>query len=128
MKMGGWGGRYHAGGSRGREAELCWCPEPDPESGPARRAVPVLGASSPHERIVDVARAATRPQPGGGGGMDVVHERVCGLDGHKRTVVACVLVPGAAGTVTPEPATFSTMLGELERLAGWLAERGVTHV
>lgn len=60
--------------------------------------------------------------------MDVVHERVCGLDVHKRTVVACVLVPGEAGTVTPEPQTFSTMLGELERLAGWLGERGVTHV
>lgn len=60
--------------------------------------------------------------------MDVVHERVCGLDVHKRTVAACALVPGEAGTVTPEPETFSTMLGELERLAGWLAERGVTHV
>jgi transposase len=60
--------------------------------------------------------------------MDVVHERVCGLDVHKRTVVACVLVSGEAGTVQPEPQTFSTMLGELERLAVWLAERGVTHV
>jgi transposase len=60
--------------------------------------------------------------------MDVVHERCAGLDVHKRTVVACVLVPGEAGTVTPETETFSTMLGELERLAGWLAGRGVTHV
>lgn len=59
--------------------------------------------------------------------MEVVHERVCGLDVHKRTVVACVLRPDAAGVVTPEPETFSTMLGELERLARWLAERGVTH-
>jgi transposase len=60
--------------------------------------------------------------------MDVVHERCAGLDVHKRTVVACVLTPGAAGTVKRETETFSTMLGELERLAGWLAERGVTHV
>ena len=60
--------------------------------------------------------------------MEVVHERCCGLDVHKRTVVACVLRPGEGGVVTPEPETFSTMLGELERLAGWLAERGVTHV
>lgn len=60
--------------------------------------------------------------------MEVVHERVCGLDVHKRTVVACVLRPDAAGVVKPEPETFSTMLGELERLAGWLVERGVTHV
>ena len=60
--------------------------------------------------------------------MEVVHERVCGLDVHKRTVVACVLRPGEGGVAKPEPETFSTMLGELERLAGWLAERGVTHV
>jgi transposase len=60
--------------------------------------------------------------------MEVVHERVCGLDVHKRTVVACVLRSDEAGVVTPEPATFSTMLGELERLGRWLAERGVTHV
>jgi transposase len=60
--------------------------------------------------------------------MEVVHNRCAGLDVHKRTVVACVLRPDEAGVVKPEPATFSTMLGELERLAGWLAERGVTHV
>jgi transposase len=60
--------------------------------------------------------------------MEAVHERCCGLDVHKRTVVACVLVSGEAGTVQPETETFSTMLGELERLAAWLAERGVTHV
>jgi transposase len=60
--------------------------------------------------------------------MEVVHERVCGLDVHKRTVVACVLRPDEGGVVKPEPETFSTMLGELERLAGWLAERRVTHV
>ena len=60
--------------------------------------------------------------------MEVVHERCAGLDVHKRTVVACVLVPGEAGTVKSEVETFSTMLGELERLGRWLAERGVTHV
>ena len=60
--------------------------------------------------------------------MDVVHARCAGLDVHKRTVVACALVPGEAGTVRTETETFSTMLGELERLAGWLAERGVTRV
>lgn len=60
--------------------------------------------------------------------MDVVHERVCGLDVHKRTVVACVLGPGEAGAVARATETFSTMLGELERLSEWLVERGVTHV
>ena len=60
--------------------------------------------------------------------MEVVHERCAGLDVHKRTVVACVLTPGTGGSVRTEVRTFSTMLGQLEHLAGWLAERGVTHV
>jgi hypothetical protein len=29
--------------------------------------------------------------------MDVVYERCCGLDLHKRTVVACLIVPGPRG-------------------------------
>jgi transposase len=60
--------------------------------------------------------------------MEVVHERCAGLDVHKRTVVACVLKSGGGGLVEPVTETFSTMLGELERLAGWLAEQEVTHV
>lgn len=60
--------------------------------------------------------------------MEVVHARCAGLDVHKKSVVACALVgePGAA--VDPEVATFGTMTGELERLAAWLVERGVTAV
>jgi transposase len=30
--------------------------------------------------------------------MDVIHERCCGLDIHKKTVVACLLLPGADGS------------------------------
>ena len=29
--------------------------------------------------------------------MDVVYERCCGLDVHKKRVVACLLTPGPAG-------------------------------
>ena len=60
--------------------------------------------------------------------MEVVHERCAGLDVHKKTVVACVLGPGPGGSAAPETRTFGTMLGELEALAAWLAEAGVTHV
>jgi transposase len=63
--------------------------------------------------------------------MEIVYERCAGLDVHKRTVVACVLTPGAAGTVG-EPQkqlrTFSTMTGDLLALGDWLAEQAVTHV
>lgn len=60
--------------------------------------------------------------------MEVVHERCAGLDVHKKTVVACALGPGPGGEATRETRTFGTMLGELEALAAWLAEAGVTHV
>jgi transposase len=55
--------------------------------------------------------------------LDVVHERCCGLDVHKRTVVACVIAPDGR-----EVRTFGTMTADLEALAGWLEERRVTHV
>jgi transposase len=60
--------------------------------------------------------------------MDVVYERCCGLDVHKRTVVACVVVPGAGRQVRKEVRTFGTMTDSLLALADWLAEHGVTHV
>jgi transposase len=60
--------------------------------------------------------------------MRVVHERCGGLDVHKKTVVACALTPGAGGQPRAELRTFATMTDDLERLADWLAERGVTSV
>lgn len=55
--------------------------------------------------------------------MQVVHERCCGLDVHKETVMACVITPEGK-----EIRTFSTMTNSLLKLADWLSERGVTHV
>lgn len=60
--------------------------------------------------------------------MDVVHQRCCGVDVHKATVVACVVVPGAQGAPTKEVRTFGTMTGDLLRLQDWLVETGCTHV
>src|SRR5262245_38426559 len=60
--------------------------------------------------------------------MQVVHERCCGLDVHKRTVVACVLVSQADGTVRREVRTFGTMTAELLALADWLSAHDVGHV
>lgn len=55
--------------------------------------------------------------------MEVVNPRCCGLDVHKKSVVACVITPERK-----ETHTFSTMTGDLLRLRGWLTEDGVTHV
>ncbi len=60
--------------------------------------------------------------------MDAIYERCCGLDIHKRTVVACVIVPGSARQARKEIRTFGTMTDDLLALADWLAAEGVTHV
>jgi transposase len=60
--------------------------------------------------------------------MRVVHERCCGLDVHKKTVVACVLITQPDSTVQRQVRTFSTMTGDLLALADWLDEQGVTQV
>lgn len=60
--------------------------------------------------------------------MNLVYERCAGLDVHKRTVVACVIIPGASGQRHKERQTFSTVTSDLLRLrecltALWIAER-----
>ena len=60
--------------------------------------------------------------------MEVVYERCCGLDVHKQTVVACVVVPGAGQQPHKEIRTFNTMTADLLELADWLTTLGVTHV
>ena len=60
--------------------------------------------------------------------MDVVHPCCCGLDVHKRTVVACVLRSESSGPPRREIRTFGTYTNDVQALADWLAERQVTHV
>ncbi|MCL6577499.1 IS110 family transposase [Kyrpidia sp.] len=55
--------------------------------------------------------------------MNVVYERCCGLDVHKKTVVACVLTPEAK-----EIRTFSTMTEDLLDMVDWLHQHQCTHV
>lgn len=62
--------------------------------------------------------------------MNVIHERCCGIDVHKRTIVACAIVPGAGADGQPDKQTrkFQTMTDDLRGLADWLKLLGVTHV
>jgi transposase len=55
--------------------------------------------------------------------MEVLHKRCCGLDVHKKTVVACVITPKIR-----ETRTFTTMTNDLLKLEEWLLECKVTHV
>lgn len=56
--------------------------------------------------------------------MEVQRERVCGLDVHKATVVACVLVPQKKKQIR----SFGTTIGELQELLSWLQSEEVTDL
>jgi hypothetical protein len=51
--------------------------------------------------------------------MQVIYQRCCGIDLHKKMIVACLLICTAEG-VQKEIQMFSTMLPDLYRLREWL--------
>jgi hypothetical protein len=59
--------------------------------------------------------------------MDVVYRRCCGLDIHKRTVVACLLLVDESGR-KQKRREFGTFSSDLQRLMLWLFSNKVTHV
>jgi transposase len=60
--------------------------------------------------------------------MQVVYPRCCGSDIHKKTVVACVPLTDADGTVQRFVRTYATMTADLVALGDWLSFHAVTHV
>ena len=60
--------------------------------------------------------------------MQVIHHYCCGLDVHKKTVVACILITSQDGSVQKKGRTFSTMTVELLALVDWLHASQVPHV
>ncbi len=60
--------------------------------------------------------------------MQVVHARCCGLDVHKKSVVACVLLTEPDGSVRRQVRTFGTMTADLLALDDWLTGHGVTQI
>ena len=62
--------------------------------------------------------------------MQVVYECCCGLDVHKKTVVACLIRPNpnGKGVNQQEVRTFSTRTRELLELGDWLSHAGCSHV
>jgi len=59
--------------------------------------------------------------------MDILYERVAGLDVHKDTVVACVRIV-ADGKTRRECRTFAATTEQLMDLRAWLEECRCTHV
>lgn len=55
--------------------------------------------------------------------MEILFERCCGLDVHKKSVTACAITPEGK-----EIRTFGTMTEEVFALVAWVKEKGCTHV
>jgi transposase len=60
--------------------------------------------------------------------VEVIYQRVCGVDVHKKTIAACVRCMLGDGKVREEVRSFGTMTRDILALADWLAQEGVTHV
>ncbi len=60
--------------------------------------------------------------------MEVRYERCCGLDIHKRMVVACLVMPGQGREPQREIRTFGTETRALLEMAEWLALNGCMAV
>lgn len=60
--------------------------------------------------------------------MELVYERCCGLDVHKKMVVACLILPDEKGKQSKEVRTFRTTTQELLLLRDWLVLTGCTHL
>lgn len=60
--------------------------------------------------------------------MEIVYTHCCGVDVHKKLVVACLITPGSDGQRRKEIRTFSTMTADLLALSDWLKAAGCTVV
>ncbi|HZD71186.1 MAG TPA: transposase [Actinomycetes bacterium] len=60
--------------------------------------------------------------------MELLYDRVAGLDVHRDSVAACVRLSGPRGGAVTDKQRFKTTTAGLGRLAGWLAERQVALV
>jgi len=80
-----------------------------------------------HERVGQslLTGGAPRPRPGGNA-VQVLHRICCGLDVHKKLVVACLRVQEADGRARTEVRRFEAMTDALVELRGWLEEAGCT--
>ena len=57
-----------------------------------------------------------------------MYARCCGLDVHKKSITACVLLRDTAGATQQEIRRFGTMTRDLLELTDWLHGLQVTHV
>src|SRR5438045_980719 len=113
------------GHAQQRKVELDWCCEPAIKCDPDARKHHRLLLPSGEARRVDSEQWASPVEPlteigSQEGTMEILARCCCGLDVHKKTVVACLRVVDAAGRLHKEVRTFGTMTADLLALAEWL--------
>ena len=60
--------------------------------------------------------------------METIIERCCGIDVHKKTIVACLITGQPQEKPKTTIKTFSTMTRDLLAFRDWLVSEGCTHV
>lgn len=60
--------------------------------------------------------------------MEVIFERSCGIDVHKETLTACIIISRNGKVKKKEIRTYPTMTEDIKELKDWLKTEGVTHV
>lgn len=60
--------------------------------------------------------------------MRIVYQRCCGMDVHKDSVTACLLLIDGEGECRTEKRRFGTMTRDLKGMASWLASQGVQAI
>ena len=60
--------------------------------------------------------------------MQVLYARCAGLDVHKKTVVACLMLTEPTGEMRKQVRTFATTTQSILALSDWLTSQQVTHV
>lgn len=111
-----------------RKVGLFWCGEPDKEFDLGIRRQHRLSLPRGKHAQENREQSGCSTRTAKGNDVDVVYERCCGLDVHKKTVVACLIARQADGQPHKEVRTFGTMTEDILALADWLTLHSVTHV
>src|SRR5262252_6892408 len=103
---------HHASGRGPGDVGWHWYDESDAETDVGGGPVPEIVAASTLSKVVIWSLLGPR-HPTRRCRMERVYDRCAGLDVHKKTVTACVRVPGPLGERHQEVRTFGTTATEL---------------
>jgi len=60
--------------------------------------------------------------------LKIVYPICCGIDVHKKFLVACIAFTNSKGVTTYKSSRFSTFTNDLRKLSGWLSSNSCTDV